>query len=196
MLASLYDTTDKSENYCSPMLAQPQNYFQKCVYHVQLHFFCGYTVVIIVLLFFFFVNRIFSAFDASLSTILNFGACTTVSNVSYNVSYARKMYVSLLDLIGSTKILFESYAYNISICFIPQYLVNGKRPVISLYTFTLSGSDRKIAANTYFLVYSLGGKNSVSRSNHPTPGPTLTILVLHLNKDLMSENFTSLQILI
>ena len=48
----------------------------------------------------------FKAVDASFTTMINFGACPTFSNVLYKTSYACNMSVSLLVLMGSTKISF------------------------------------------------------------------------------------------
>ena len=89
----------------------------------------------------------FSAADDSFSMMVGFGSCTVVYNFSYNVPHERKMSMSLLDLIGSTKIAFESYGYDISMYCISQLMMNGKRPVISLWNFTVLGSARPIAAN-------------------------------------------------
>ena len=96
--------------------------------------------------------------------MFNFGAHPAVSNVSYNTSYAHKMSVSLLDLMGPTKFVLASYAYNISMYCIPQLMVNVNRPVRSVNTFPVLGSARPIAENTEFVVYSLGGKKYVSIS--------------------------------
>ena len=58
------------------------------------------------------------------------------------------MSVSLIDLIGSTKIALASYAYNINMYWITLFLVNGKRPIRSVNIFPVLGSARPIAANT------------------------------------------------
>ena len=97
---------------------------------------------------FLFYNSHYNAVDASLSIMINFGACPEVSNVSYNTSSARNMSVSLLDLMGSTKIALVPYAYNMSMYCIRLLMVNGKSPVRSVYNFPVLGSDRPIASNT------------------------------------------------
>ena len=61
--------------------------------------------------FFLFCNSRFNAVDASFS-IFYFGACPAFSNVPYKTSYARNMFASLLVFVGSTKIVFFSYACN------------------------------------------------------------------------------------
>ena len=61
------------------------------------------------------------------------------------------MSVSLLGLIGSNKIAFEPYEYNISMYCIPQLLVNGKCPVRYVYTFPVWGFAMPIVANTEFV---------------------------------------------
>ena len=58
------------------------------------------------------------------------------------------MSVSFIDLIGSNKIAFESYEYNIRMYCIPQLVVNGKCPVRYVYTFPVLGSAIPIAPNT------------------------------------------------
>ena len=64
------------------------------------------------------------------------------------------MPVSLLVLIGFTKIVLVSYAYSINNYHITLLMVNGKRPVKYVCTLLLSGSTRPIAANTEFLFFS------------------------------------------
>ena len=61
---------------------------------------------------FLFYNSHFNAADASLYIMSNFGACSAFSNVPYKTSYARNMFASLLVFVGSTKIVFFSYACN------------------------------------------------------------------------------------
>ena len=52
----------------------------------------------------FFCNIHFKAEDASFSIMFNFGTCPAFSNVLYETYYAHNIYVSLLVLVGSTKI--------------------------------------------------------------------------------------------
>ena len=108
---------------------------------------------------FLFYNSHFNAADASFYIVFNFGACPTVSNVSYKTSYARNMSVSILVLMSHTKILLVSYAYSISMYCIPLLLVNGKHIVRYVYNFLVSSYDRPIAENTELVSSSLGGKN-------------------------------------
>ena len=116
---------------------------------------CGgvyFTTVII------FCDNCFNDFDHSLPIIFNLGACTTFYNVSYKTSYVRNMYASLLVLIGSTKIVFVSYVYNINMCFISLLLVIGKPPVKYVCIYPVSVFASTIAADTLLFFPSLFGK--------------------------------------
>ena len=88
-----------------------------------------------------------------------------VYNVLYNVSYSCKMYASIIDLIGSTKIASASYAYNIRMYCIHRLMADGKLPVRSMNTSPVSGSARPISTSTEFVVSSLEGEEYVSISS-------------------------------
>ena len=139
------------------MLKLPKNDFFK-VHIVRSAAFClwmcGGDNCIIVLLF---CNNRFSSVDASFSIMFDVVTWPAVSNMSYNTSYAPTMYVSLLYLIGSTKTVLASYTYKFSMYWIPQSLVNGNIPVISVNTLPVLGSARLIAANAKSMVSYLGG---------------------------------------
>ena len=69
------------------------------------------------------------------------------------------MSASIFVFMGYTKIVFVSYTYSINTYWIPLLLVTGKHTVKHVYTFTVSGSARPIAAKRKFLFYSPRGKN-------------------------------------
>ena len=115
---------------------------------------CGGANCITVILF---LNSQYNSVDASLSIMFNICACPTFSNASYKTS--------LLVLIGSTKIISVSYAYNINMYCIPLLLVTGKRPVKSVYILIVSGLASTIAEDTQLFFPSLLGKKYVSIYN-------------------------------
>ena len=106
----------------------------------------------------YFLQQSLNAVDASLSIMFNFDACPAFYNVLYKTSYAFKMSVSLLLLMGNTIISYVSYACTISICCIPILLITGMLTFKSLYAFTVSVSDRYMAANKEFFFPLLGKK--------------------------------------
>jgi hypothetical protein len=77
----------------------------------------------------------FTAVDASLSIIWNLGCSPASVSCLYSTVYAHTASVSDLDFIGSAKMAFPSYSYNISTYLFPLLDVVGNLPVISVYTF-------------------------------------------------------------
>jgi hypothetical protein len=61
----------------------------------------------------------FTAVDASLSIIWNFGCSPASVSCLYSTVYAHTAYVSDLDFIGSSKMAFLSYSYNIDTYLFP-----------------------------------------------------------------------------
>jgi hypothetical protein len=103
----------------------------------------------------------FTAVDASLSIIWNLGCSPALVSCLYITVYAHTDSVSDLDFIGSAKMAFPSYSYNINTYLFPLLDVVGNLPVRSVYTFT---SNFVIIAYTSFVrcgKISVGAKSSV-----------------------------------
>jgi hypothetical protein len=102
----------------------------------------------------------FTDVDA-LSIIWNVGCSPVSVSCLYSTGYARTASVSDLDFIGSAKMAFPSYSYNINTYLFPLLDVVGNLPVRSVYTFP---SNSVIIAYTSFVrcgKISVGAKFSV-----------------------------------
>jgi hypothetical protein len=120
----------------------------------------------------------FTAVDASLSIIWNLGCSPASVSCLYSTVYARTDYVSDINFIGSAKMAFPSYSYNINTYVFPLLDVVENLPLRSVYKFP---SNSVIIAYTSFVCcgkISVGAKFSVVALSFSSSGLVSVVLTL------------------